>query len=279
LSRLATDLGPQIAGSATPAARFIDSAANALGGNGDKLRQTLTELSGVGRILADGSGNIIDIIKNLQTFVTALRDSGEPIVQFEDRLASLSNVLDGSRSDLNAALTNLSVAVGEVQRFVAETRDKTSEQVQRLANVTQNLADHKQDLEQLLHVFPTSLVNFYNIFDPLSGTPNGSFAFNNFNNPVALFCSAMAAVDGNAMDGAKKCAEYLGPALRLGNPVSYFNINYLPFPINPILGPVPTPDQLIYSEPGLIPGGPGAQGLPPPPTVDEMLLPAERPPS
>ena len=44
-------------------------------GNGEKLRQTLAQLSGVGRILADGSGNIVDIIKNLQTFVTALRDS------------------------------------------------------------------------------------------------------------------------------------------------------------------------------------------------------------
>ena len=44
-------------------------------GNGDKLRQTLAQLSGVARIFAEGSGNIVDIIKNLQIFVTALRDS------------------------------------------------------------------------------------------------------------------------------------------------------------------------------------------------------------
>ena len=70
--------------------RFIDSAANAMDGNGDKLRQTLAQLSGVGRILADGSGNIVDIIKNLQTFVTALRDSNQQIVQFQDRFATLT---------------------------------------------------------------------------------------------------------------------------------------------------------------------------------------------
>ena len=53
------------------------------GGNGDKLRQALAQLSGAARILANGSGNIVDIIKNLQTFVTALRDSNEQIVQFK----------------------------------------------------------------------------------------------------------------------------------------------------------------------------------------------------
>src|SRR5262249_25052263 len=156
-----------------------------------------------------------------QAFVTALSNSGEPIEQFEDRLATLSSTLNGGRSDLDAALTNLSVAVDDVRRFVANTRDKTSEQVARLTDVTKNLADHKQDLEQLLHVVPTSLVNFYNIYDPLSGTENGSFAFNNFTSPIQLFCSAMAAVNANAEEGAKKCAEYLGPVLRLVNPVSY----------------------------------------------------------
>ncbi len=76
LMRLATDLGPNAKVSTPSMARFIDSAANALGGgNGDKLRQTLAQLSGVARTIANGSGNIVDIIKNLQIFVTALRDS------------------------------------------------------------------------------------------------------------------------------------------------------------------------------------------------------------
>ena len=52
LMRLATDLGPNAKVSTPSIARFVDSAANALQGNGDKLRQTLAQLSGVGRILA-----------------------------------------------------------------------------------------------------------------------------------------------------------------------------------------------------------------------------------
>ena len=51
--------------------------------------------------------------KNLQTFVTVLRDSNAQIVQFQDRLSTVSGVIDGSRSDLDGALTNLS-ATGTV---------------------------------------------------------------------------------------------------------------------------------------------------------------------
>ncbi|MGV0784559.1 MCE family protein [Mycolicibacterium sp. XJ775] len=273
LMKFANDLGPEQGGTV---ARFIDSTANALAGNGDKLRQALAQLSGVARILADGSGDIVGFIKNLATFVTALRDSGEQIVQFEDRLATVSSVLDGSRTDLDAAMKSLSVAIEDVQRFVTGTRDKANEQIQRLANVTQNLVDHKKDLEQLLHIFPTSLSNFYNIYDPVTGTEAGTFGVNNYSNPVAFTCAAFAAVEPGDPGGAvKKCAEYLGPALRLFNPALLANINYLPVPLNPILAPDPAPDQLIYSEPDLIPGVVGSQGPPPPPTMTDLLLPAE----
>jgi virulence factor Mce-like protein len=119
LMRLATDLGPTSDVSSTSVARFIDSAADALGGNGAKVRTTLNQLAAVARILADGSGDIVGLISNLQTFITALRDSGEQMVQFQDRLATLSSVLNDSKSDLDAALTTLTVAIGDVHRFVA----------------------------------------------------------------------------------------------------------------------------------------------------------------
>ena len=178
LMRLSTELGPNSQVSTPSVARFIDSAANALNGNGDKLRQTLAELSGVGRILANGTGNIADIIQNLQIFVSALRDSNQQIVQFNNRLATLTSVLDDNRSDIDAALSDLSVAVGEVQRFIAGTRDKTSEQIRSLADVTQTLVDHKMDLENILHLAPTSFANFYDIYNPDTGSQVGAPVLN-----------------------------------------------------------------------------------------------------
>lgn len=258
LTRLATDLGPSGDISTTSISRFIDSAANAMNGNGDKLRETITQLAQVGRILADGSGNIVDVIVNLQTFVNALRDSNAQIVQFQDRLATVSSVIDSSRSDLDAALTYLAEAVGEVQRFIAGSRDQTAEQIQRLGAVTQNLADNRLALENVLHVAPNAIGNGYNIYNPDTGTMIGGFALANFANPVQLVCSSIAAVkNATAPEASKACAEYLGPALRL------LNFNYLPMPFNAYLQKSPSPGNLIYSDPALAPGGAGGAPLPP----------------
>ena len=272
LMRLATDLGPKSGVSGTSVGRFIDSAANALDGNGDKLRQTLGQLSGVARILANGSGNIVDIIKNLQTFVGALRDSNVQIVQFNDRLATLTSVVNDSKSDLDAALTDLSTAVGEVQRFIAGSRDQTSEQIARLANVTQNLVDHHMALENILHAAPNGLVNFFNDYNADTGTIVGGFGLANFANPTwggqLLFsfpgCDQIGAI-GNvtSVESGKLCALFLGPGLRL------LNFNNSPLPINPFLQKSIDPSKILYTEPRLAPGGEGPKPAAPeiPPAV------------
>jgi phospholipid/cholesterol/gamma-HCH transport system substrate-binding protein len=276
LMRLATELGPKPGAgvSDTSVSRFIDSSANALNGNGDKLRQTLAQLSGAARIFAEGSGNIVDIIKNLQIFVAALRDSKEQIVMFQNRLASLTSVVNDSRSDLDAALSNLSVAIGEVQRFVAGTRDAASEQVARLADVTQVLVNNKMSLENILHVAPNALANFENIYYPNGGAVSGAFSLVNFSNPVYFFCGLIGAVaNTTAPETAKLCAQYLGPVLRL------LNFNNIPLPINAYLRPSINPDRLIYTDPKLAPGGAGPGDPPePPPTVSAYTGAGDIPP-
>ncbi|MBP1818626.1 MCE family protein [Mycobacterium sp. OAE908] len=289
LMRLATDLGPRDTESNTAAARFIDSAAGAMNGNGDKLRQTLSELSAVGRILAGGSGDIVSTLRNLQVFVSALKDSNVAIVQFQDRFATLTSVLNDSRSELDAALTNLASVVGEVQTFVSGTRDKTSEQVLRLANVTQTLADHRKDVEQVLHVAPHAVANTVNMFDPQMGSGAGAFVLTNFSNPIQFICSSIGVVANvTATETAKLCAQYLGPAL------DAVNFNMTPVPFNPFLAKTPPPEDLIYTEPNLMPGASGPTPGPPetpsavsaygsapadPPSLPDMLLPAEHPPA
>jgi phospholipid/cholesterol/gamma-HCH transport system substrate-binding protein len=263
LMRLATELGPQAGVSDTSVSKFIDSAANALDGNGDKLRQTLAQLSGVARIFAEGSGNLVDIIKNLQTFVTALRDSKEQIVMFQNRLASLTSVVNDSRSDLDAALSDLSVALGEVQRFVEGSRNQTSEQIRSLGSVTQNLVDNRLALENVLHISPNAVANFENIYFPPAGAVTGAFSLANFSNPVWFVCGLIGAIENTtAPETAKLCEQYLGPALRL------LNFNNLPLPITPYLRPAAGPQWLIYTDPKLAPGGEGPGDAPePPPTV------------
>ena len=162
-------------------------------------------------------------------------------------------------------MSELAIAVGEVQRFVAGTRDKTAEQVQRLANATQVLADHRTDVENILHVAPTAFANAYNILNPNVPGAIGTFILTNFSNPVQFLCGAIGGIANvTASETAKLCAQYLGPALRL------LNFNTLPQPpLNPYLMPSLTPDKVVYTDPALAPGGSGGAPAPPvqPPTV------------
>ena len=214
------------------------------------------------RVLAEGSGDIVDIITNLQKFVTALKNSDQQVVAFQNRLATLTSVVNGSGDDIDAMVKELSVAITEVQRFVAGSRNQTSEQVQRLSNVTQNLVDNKINLENVLHIAPNAFLNGYNIYNPSTGSAVGQFVLNNFSDPVSFVCSAIGAIENTtAPETAKLCSQYLGPALRL------VNFNHLPFPIAPYLMPSAEPQDIVYSEPGLMPGGvggsPEAPDLPP----------------
>ncbi len=284
LMRLATELGPNSKVSTPSVARFIDSAADALGGgNGEKLRQTLAQLSGVARILANGSGNLVDIIKNLQAFVSALRDSNVQIVQFNNRLATFTGVLDDNKSDLDAALTDLSSAVGEVQRFIAGSREQTSEQVARLADLTQILVDNKMSLKNVLHVTPNALANAYADYDPDVGNIRGGVGLQNLTNPVWALCSEIGAFENaTANESGKLCGLYLSPALRVFNPLLYFNFNYFPIPINPFLAPVFDSKNVVYTEQRLAPGGEGPKPSPPdlPPAVSAYTgLPGDTPPA
>ena len=272
--RLATDLGPKSecvghrrsAGSSTaPPTRWRATATS--------CGKRSAQLSGVGRILANGSGNIVDIIKNLQTFVTALRDSNVQIVQFNDRLATLTSVVNDSKSDLDAALTDLSTAVGEVQRFIAGTRDQTSEQIQRLANVTQTLVDHHMALENILHVAPNAFAQLLQRLQPRHRNHRGRVRANELREShvgvllLLPFPAARRSAPSRTSPRSnrrKLCALFLGPGLRL------LNFNNLPFPINPFLQPSrQTRTSIIYTEPRLAPGGEGPKPGPPeiPPAV------------
>ncbi|WP_072687004.1 MCE family protein [Rhodococcus marinonascens] len=267
LNKLSEALGPQGADPQGALGTFIDTAADNLDGNGESLRSTLRELSETMRILSDGRTDLFSTIRNLQTFVAALSSSNEQIVQFEGRLASVSSMLADNSDELGTALNDLDIALGDVNRFVVENRAGLSEQVGRLADATQVLADKRPELEQVLHVAPTALANFSNIYKPAQGSLVGAIAMSNFGNPVNFMCGAIQSLEANESDrSADLCTQYLSPVL------NSLTANYLPILTNPITGMNAFPDQIAYTPPSLE-ASMSAQSTPPMtiagmPTVD-----------
>lgn len=246
LTKLSTALGPDGVDGQGPAGRFIDTAADNLDGNGESLRTTLTELSDTMRVLSDGRSDLFSTIRNLQAFVTALSNSNEQIVQFGGRLASVSEMLAQSSDEFGTAMTDLNVAIGEVQRFVTDNQAGLVEGVARLADATAVLTTKRPEIERILHAGPNALANFNNIYQPAQGTLTGAIAANNFGNPINFVCGAVAGIENATSErSADLCKQYLGPVL------SSLVFNYPAFLANPIMGVDAYPDQIVYTEPGL----------------------------
>ncbi|WP_378736655.1 MCE family protein [Nocardia brasiliensis] len=260
LSKLATTLGPVGDDTQGSFGRFVNTAADNMDGNGQKLRDTLRELSATLNTLSDGRTDLFGTIRNLQKFVDVLSASNEQIVQFGGRLASVSSVLAGTSEELGAGLDNLDTALGDVKRFLEGSGAELTEGVQRLAEVTQQLVDKRPELERVLHSGPTALVNFYQIYKPAQGTLSGAVALNNTADPLSFLCGSVRALETNDSDrSADLCAQYLAPV------ISSLAMNYAPIMLNPATGVHAFPDQLKFSPPSL--AEQAAPPGPPPVTV------------
>ncbi|MCD2107914.1 MCE family protein [Rhodococcus erythropolis] len=248
LSRLTEAVGPDDSDPVGPLGELTAAAAKNLDGQGESLNQSLRALSDATATLSDGRGDLFAAVRNLSVFVSALAASGEQIVSFNNRMATVTDVLADNKEDIGSALTALDTSLGEVERFVRENRDGLDTTVLGLADVTGTLASQRDGLAQILHVAPTALSNLQSIYQPAHNAVVSSVSLTNFANPVNFVCSALAAAEQvDAERGSELCVEYLGPMLKL------LAVETLPIRLNPARGVGALPDQLIYTEPDLRP--------------------------
>lgn len=240
LSKLTEAIGPQGADPGS-VSRAVDVADENLDGNGTAIRQSLQQLSDVTGTLASSRDDLFSSIRNLQTLTEALSQSHEQLVQFNGRIASVSQVLADNTDSLNGALTNLDTALTDVKSFIDVNGATLSDSIARLGDATNVLAQKDQEIRGLLHSGPTQLSNFYNIYNPLQGSLSGIFGLGMAGNLINLLCGSIEANDrpGQERD-VEKCVDVLAPVL------ASISINYPPALINPVSGIDARPDQIQY---------------------------------
>jgi phospholipid/cholesterol/gamma-HCH transport system substrate-binding protein len=244
LTKLSTSLGPE-GWAQGPLSAFVDQAADTFDGNGDSFRQALRELSQTAGRLGDSRTDLFGTVKNLQILIDALSKSNEQIVQFSGHLASVSQVLADSSTNLDNTLGTLNQALSDVRGFLADNNQALINQIDKLSQLTKLFADQHDDIEQILHVTPNGLANFYNIYDPAQGTATGLLSLPNFANPVQFICGGT--FEGNLyVDNIKRaeiCRERMAPVLRR------LAMNYPPLLLHPINTMTAYKGQIIYDTP------------------------------
>ena len=245
LTALSAQLGPQDGKLQGPLSRLVNQAAETLDGNGESFRSALRELSATAGRLGDSRTDLFGTVKNLQVLVDALSGSNEQIVQFSDHVAAVSAVLADSSKDLDVTLGTLNQALTDVRGFLRDNNDALIAQVNKLSEFTKTLSDESENFEQVLHITPHGLVNFYNIYNPAQGTLSGLLSLPDLANPVQFICGGVFDI-GTHPDNFKRaeiCKERMGPVVRR------WAMNFVPFLFHPINSITAYKGQIIYDTP------------------------------
>jgi phospholipid/cholesterol/gamma-HCH transport system substrate-binding protein len=285
LQRLNELLQPTKPGGVSTLGEFINTTADNLRGQGATIRDTVIKLSQTLSALGDHSKDLFGTFKNLSTLVSALHDSTDLLEQLNRNLASVTSLLADDPNKVGRTMGDLNAVVGDLQSFAADNREALGTTSDKLASITTTLVASLDDIKQALHLAPTTLQNFSNIYEASNGSFTGALAVNNFANPLAFICGAVQAASRlGAEQASKLCVQYLAPI------VKNRQYNWPPLGFDLFVGAQARPNEVTYSEdwmrpdyvPPAVPTGPSASPSPAqgPQLPAEALAPlaAEAPP-
>jgi phospholipid/cholesterol/gamma-HCH transport system substrate-binding protein len=243
LERLTDLLKPTKPGGVSTLGALINTAADNLRGQGASIRDTIIKLSQTVSALGDHSKDIFSTFKNLSTLVTALHDSADLLEQLNHNLAAVSSVLADDPNKVGQAAEDLNAVVADVQSFVTDNREALGTASDKLASISKALVESLDDLKQTLHIGPTVLQNFNNIYEPANGALTGALAGSNMSNPIAFLCGAIQAASRlGGEQAAKLCVQYLAPI------VKNRQYNFPPIGEDLLVGAQARPNEVTYSE-------------------------------
>ncbi|MFD2473570.1 MCE family protein [Amycolatopsis silviterrae] len=254
LTRLSQALGPQGANKQGALGKSITSAADAFGGNGQQLHDTMAAMSQAVHGLSQDSGNLFSTVRDLNTFLQALNSSDAQVTTFSNQLASISSLLKDNRTQFATLLREADRAMGSITRFVNDNKSRLSTTVNGTADLAHLLADNEMKLANLLHLGPTTLANFYNSYDPHTGAFTGRLVLPYAKGLSNTVCQAIYSLGGTLQD----CQSALRPIL------DQLNLDNLPVSANPTTQPG-TANQKNPGEPDPKPQQPGGSLVPAPP--------------
>lgn len=191
IAELSDALGPNGANKEGAVNELVRTSAANLAGNGEALANSITQLSKAARYLSDARGDIFETVKNLQSFVSMLAVNDQQVREFNTQLADLAGFLAGERQNLGEALELLSVALGDVARFIDDNRELVADNAAALTTLTKTLADQRDDLAAALPVLPVALSNLINIHNGESGTLDMRANFPELQDPFGVVCKML----------------------------------------------------------------------------------------
>jgi phospholipid/cholesterol/gamma-HCH transport system substrate-binding protein len=194
LDDLLSALGPEGANSDGALSDLLDTGAENLDGHGQTFNESVHHLAELSRTLAEPDEDLFATVDQLQQFTSMLAGNDRQVASANQQLAQLTRTLAADRDELAAALAALGVALADIQDFVRDNRTALQSNVDKLAAITQQLANHRASLAEALDVAPLATSNVLSSFDPASETLQGRVNLLEYLVPTPLAAAAQPAV-------------------------------------------------------------------------------------
>ncbi|MCW2875701.1 MCE family protein [Actinacidiphila oryziradicis] len=191
LNTVSQALGPHGANTNGSLSRLLSVSAQNLSGQGADLHQMIQNLSQAVTTLSNGRSDLFGTVSNLQVFTAALASDDGQVRAFNNDLAKVAQMLAGDRTQLAAALKQLSSALTDVAGFVRANQNSLTTNVKGLSQVTGVLVKERSALQEILDVAPTGLSNLQNAYNPASGTLDTRNNAEQAQDPASLVCSLL----------------------------------------------------------------------------------------
>lgn len=215
-TQLADALGPNGANKTGALTDLLNVGAQNLDGNGQALNTTITKLGDLSGTLAGSSDDLFGTVTELEKFTSVLAQNDGQVREFNGKLADVSGFLAGQRTELGSALSQLSVALTDVSRFVKDNRSALKSNVDGLADVTATLVDQQKALTEVLDVAPAAVNNLVNTYNGSSGTLDTRADINELTSPPLItVCTLLtrAVTQADVPSSVKSLCDSAGPLL------------------------------------------------------------------
>ncbi len=250
ISKTVAALGPSPHDPKGPFGDAIETFADGLAGKGDQINKSLNSLSAALSALNESRGETFAVLRGLATFLNALHINEQQLISVNANLAQLTAALTPTDHEVADAVTRLNTLLPVLHKFLNDNGSVAVRDVNNLSEATTPLVqpDTANDLESILHVYPTLESNVNNDYHPSHGAFVAIPGIVNFANPLDFICSSIQASSRlGYQDSAELCAQYLTPVL------DAIKFNYLPFGLTPFSTGETLPKEVAYSEPRLQP--------------------------
>ncbi|TWG94924.1 phospholipid/cholesterol/gamma-HCH transport system substrate-binding protein [Nocardioides sp. J9] len=207
-------LGPRGANKNGALSEFIDTGADLLEGQGQKINQTIADMAEAIQVFDRGSDDFFSLVKNLEVFVKALASSDEQMKLFIRNLDAVSEVLSQERKQIRPALAQLDDAVKDVERFVGANRGTLDESITRLTDVMSVVNKQQVSLAQILHVAPNALENITEAYHKRQNAIGVNLGAPAVLAPGQLICGGIGGViGGKEKETQEACNKLIGGLL------------------------------------------------------------------